>query len=264
MPGEVCSKGACALTCGTGTISCSAPGAGDAGTKQICVDPTSDSHHCGACDTICQAGQYCSASACVYPTSCADILAKAGPAVDDSYVIQPAGRKPFTVYCAGMTTPMPKEYLTLLHTHGNGATGSNVSAYDKVTCHCNDDMRRYFEKVRIDPDTLVVDRTDATFSANVTADPACWAALQTGVCSAGNKLLVGQAGNCISGGTPEPGNIDLGGTTFSIDPSVTFVPAGFHPYGTSTFSPDRKKVDFAGGGYCGETDPSPSLLLKQD
>jgi hypothetical protein len=31
-----------------------------------------------------------------------------------------------------------------------------------------------------------------------------------------------------------------------------------------TFSPDRKTVDFTCGGDCGETDPMPMLLLKQD
>jgi hypothetical protein len=60
------------------------------------------------------------------------------------------------------------------------------------------------------------------------------------------------------------GNVDLRGTTFSIDPSVSFVPDGYLPYGTSTFSPDRKTVDFTGGGYCGENGPTPVLLLVQD
>jgi hypothetical protein len=96
-----------------------------------CADTTSDSAHCGACDTPCAPGAYCSASACAYPTSCADLLGKVGPGPDGPYVIQPAGRTPFTVHCAGMSTLAPREYLTLLHTHENGATGSNVSAYSR-------------------------------------------------------------------------------------------------------------------------------------
>jgi hypothetical protein len=229
-----------------------------------CVDTTSDSNHCGACGTVCPPGQYCSASACAYPTSCADLLTKAGPAMDAPYIIQPASRKPFTVYCAGMSTPAPKEYLTLSHTDAGGTAASNVSTYDKVSCHCMDDMRHYFEKVRIDPQTLVVDRMDTTFAANVTSDPTCWAAYGTGVCWLASNLRFGAAGNCIFNGTPMPGNIDLRGTAFSIDPSVSFVPNGYYPYGTSTFSSDRKTVDFTGGGDCGENGPMPMLLLKQD
>ncbi len=84
------------------------------------------------------------------------------------------------------------------------------------------------------------------------------------MCWVADDLRFGVAGNCIFNGMPMPGNIDLRGTTFSIDPSVGFVPNGFYPYGTSTVSPDRKTVNFTGGGDCGETDPMPSLLLKQD
>jgi hypothetical protein len=261
--GQSCSGGQCSLVCQVGSILCAGPGAGDGGTAQICVDPTHDGQNCGGCGVVCPAGEYCSSSTCSYPTSCADVLAKAGPVPDGSYVVQPAGRKEFTVYCAGMSTASPKEYLTLQITYDNGISGSNVSRYDKASCKCNDDAHRYFDKVRLDPATLVVDRTDATFAKNVTADPACWAAAM-GVCSGGNKLLYAQAGNCILNGAPQPGNIDFHGTPFSIDPSVTFVPVGYIPYGTSTFSTDRKKVDFAGGGDCGETDPSGPLLLKQD
>jgi hypothetical protein len=163
-----------------------------------------------------------------------------------------------------MNTPSPKEYLTLLHTHGNGATLSNYTSYDHVTCKCTDDQRRYFEKVRINPVTLVVDISDATFASNVSQDPTCWQSYTTGVCSTGINLSYGTSGNCILNGAPQPGNVDLHGLPFSVDPGVTWVATGYIPYGTSTFSTDRKKVDYAGGGDCGNTAPTPQLLLKQD
>jgi hypothetical protein len=162
-----------------------------------------------------------------------------------------------------MSTSSPKEYLTLLHTYGNGASGSNVSAYSKESCSCTDDDHRYFEKVRLDPVTLVVDRTDGTFATVVSADPTCWA-IAGGVCGLANTMGYATSGNCVLNGTQEPGNIDFHGTPFSIDPSVTFVATGSAAKGSATFSTDRKKVDFMGDGNCGQIAPSGALLLKQD
>ncbi len=265
-PGDLCSASTCGLACESGRMLCSDPGAGDAGATQLCVDPTSDSRNCGACGTACAPGEYCSASACAYPTSCGNVLTHTGPATDGAYVIQPAGLKPYTVWCAGMGTATPKEYLTLLHTYGNGATLQNFSSYEKDnnSCKCTDNAYRYFEKVRINPATLVIDVTDVTFSTNVSNDPNCWAAFTSGICTNGDKLLYAFAGNCILNGGPASANINVQGLPFSIDPSVTFVPVGSSPYGTSTFSPDRTKVDFTGGGYCGDSAPPGPLLLKQN
>ena len=238
------------------------PGPGGAGAPPLCVDPTTDSQNCGACGTLCAPGQYCSASACAHPTSCADLSTHAGPATDGDYVIQPVGRAAFTVYCAGMSTKTPKEYLTLLHTNGNGATASNVSAYN--CSNCADSARQYFEKVRIDPATLLVTLDDTTFTTFLTNDYTCWAHIG-GACASALTLGFAQAGNCILNGMPTPGNVDLRGTPFSIDPSVSMSLSGDSTYGTSTFSPDRKVLNFSGGGDCGASAPANGMfLLKQD
>src|SRR5262249_22144816 len=135
-----------------------------------------------------------------------DLLTRAGPATDGDYVIQPADRTAFTVYCAGMSTATPAEYLTLLHTLGNGATASNVSAYNCP--NCMDAASTYFEKVRIDPATLMVDVADRTFSTVVTGDPLCWA-MNGGACVDGEKNRFAEAGNCLPNGPATPGNVDL-------------------------------------------------------
>jgi hypothetical protein len=238
------------------------PDRGGVGTTPICVDPTVDSRNCGACGNVCGPGQYCSASACAYPTSCADLLAQAGPGPDGEYVIQPAGRAAFAVYCAGLGAATPAEYLTLVNTLGNGATASNVSAY--YCPNCADAAATYFEKVRIDPATLVIDVSDRTFSTVVTDDPSCWSK-NGGACIDGWKNRFAEAGNCSKTVLATPGNIDLRGTPFSIDPSVDMVWDGWLAHGHRAFSADRKLVSFDGGGNCGATHPSNwILLLKQD
>ena len=55
--GEVCSDGACALTCGGGTTKC--------GDK--CVDTALDVANCGGCDKPCAAGESCTAGKCACP-----------------------------------------------------------------------------------------------------------------------------------------------------------------------------------------------------
>jgi hypothetical protein len=53
-PGEVCSRGACVVSCGAGLNNCSG----------VCRDLQTDRANCGACGTVCPAGQVCSAGAC--------------------------------------------------------------------------------------------------------------------------------------------------------------------------------------------------------
>lgn len=48
-PGEVCSQGGCALTCGAGTEACDG----------VCVDTDVDPRNCGTCDNTCGAGEVC-------------------------------------------------------------------------------------------------------------------------------------------------------------------------------------------------------------
>jgi hypothetical protein len=262
--GQVCRAGACTLTCAAGEILCPDVGS-EIGVAQICVDHSIDSHNCGVCGYVCPSFQLCSASACRYPTSCTDLKANFGSSVDGSFVIQPPGRKPFTVYCAGLATAMPKEYLTLVFTNGNGYSTSNYSGFYCQPCAA--DARNYFEKVRIDPATLLVDVSDTTFatwSATIPPDMNCWANT-TGACASVRNEAFAHAGNCIPSGVATPGNVDLRGTPFSIDPSVTTALDGQSPYGTTTFSTDRTVMDITGGGNCGDNGPTNNVfLLEQD
>ena len=69
--GQVCSGGACALSCQTGLLDCGGS----------CVDPAIDRGHCGACGNACAAGQACSGGACAL--SCqAGLVACSGKCID--------------------------------------------------------------------------------------------------------------------------------------------------------------------------------------
>jgi hypothetical protein len=258
--GELCAAGQCKASggCPSNLTTCGS----------TCVDTAIDSHNCGTCGMVCPSFQLCSNSACRYPTSCADLKANFGSSVDGSYMIQPTGKKPFIVYCKDLATA-PKEYLTLVFTNGSGYSASNYSGY-----YCNNclaEARNYFEKVRIDPATLLVDVSDTTFSAwsaTVPSDTSCWATIG-GACGTVRNEWYAHAGNCILNGAPNSGNVDLRGTTFSIDPSVTTVVEGDSPYGSATFSADRTVLSLTGGGDCGDIAPAIGstnnlFLLKQD
>jgi hypothetical protein len=75
--GQVCSNGACTLTCAANLQTCS--GGGDAGTDaggaRYCADPQTDRNNCGTCGNTCPRGQICERGACtltcaVGQTSC--------------------------------------------------------------------------------------------------------------------------------------------------------------------------------------------------
>ncbi|MDB5220277.1 MAG: Tryptophan synthase alpha chain [Myxococcaceae bacterium] len=72
--GEVCSQGACGLSCVGNTTKCGS----------TCVDTQSSASNCGTCGTTCAAGQVCSAGACAL--SCGGGATKCGTACVDMNV----------------------------------------------------------------------------------------------------------------------------------------------------------------------------------
>ncbi len=62
--GNVCVAGACTLECPMYTTRCTT-NAGDAGSVPFCANTLADNANCGACGTVCAAGQVCSAGVCM-------------------------------------------------------------------------------------------------------------------------------------------------------------------------------------------------------
>jgi hypothetical protein len=239
----------------------------------VCVNTSADRTNCGGCNVYCPGNLACIGGMCKEPASCADWVAKEGALADGVYRIRPqlsdgGTLKPFSVYCQGMSTTQPKEYLELqpanVFDSGVFVPGTNFSRYGPAgACACQIPLVRSFYKVRLNVPSLVVDGADLTFTAPSEIG-GCWST-QTGACGGANTLGYGSAANCNStqslAGTA---NIELHSTTFSVDPTVTWITTGFNQYGGASISTDRKTVNMTGGGACGGINPSPSLLLRQD
>ncbi len=179
------------------------------------------------------------------PASCAAAHA-AGAETDGTYTIDldgPGPSLPFAVYCRNMATVEPTEYLELPANVEAGLPGSNVSGFvldaPAGVCTTTPTETVSFYRVRLDIQTLHVVTTDTAFAyVEGDAGPNLWP--------------YGYAGSCVNGGDMSGhGNVDLTGTPFHMAPGTVFVPQGYEPGGSSTFSPDRKRVDLTGGGYGG-------------
>ena len=283
--------------CGACGKACSQPGTCSQGhccagsdlyCGSACTNVASDNQNCGACGKACSAGQSCIGSTCLaYPKSCADLLvsqgvlpdggplpdgglADGGSYQDGNYVIDPDGAgpiKPFTVFCAGMATTTPKEYLTLAHSYATNEPTSNFTMTASggacgTTCA---NTYRQWTRVRLLVPSLQIDPTDMSFAFPRNASlNTCWNGLG-GACGAEWKSQpYGTAWDCAANGSATgQANIDLRDTGFSIDASVTFTPNGFNPGGTATFANSRETVDVTGGGFCGGNGASSPFQLDQ-
>jgi hypothetical protein len=118
-------------------------------------------------------------------------------------------------------------------------------------CNASPSWTLAFLKVRLDIQSLRIDRSDLTF-AYIEGDggDAAVAAVNASPCA-----MYATACSCVRGGdTSGSGNADLTGTPFRMTAGTAFVPAGYLPACTAVFSPDYKRVDLSGGGYTGWCD----------
>jgi len=168
------------------------------------------------------------------PKSCADVKAHNSYVSDQEYMI---GYPSFKVYCAGMDTFKPTEYVTLekpnyftLEQYYNYARGTTL----KTTYH----------KIRIDPITLEVDNGDTTFAESVGAITVCqW----DGTCNEKQTWMrYGEAKSC---GRTGIAHIDLTGTSFHIPDFKSKVKAG--GWKTQfTVTGNEKVMTFSVKGWC--------------
>jgi hypothetical protein len=193
--------------------------------------------------------------------SCADVKARLGTSTDGPQTIQPEGQKPFRVWCSGMNTSKPLEYLELPRTSKQGEKTSNYSGlvfgrvHGSQRCPCQAAVTRY-EKVRLDPTTMEIVTTDTTFAVVDLVDesPTCFQDNERR-CNKGwfsaEPLPYGVAAGCRRRTPTGRANIDLSCTPFHIAPTSPFGPVGYHPVGDIQFHPSRKAAAIRGGGDCG-------------
>lgn len=179
-----------------------------------------------------------------YYKTCKEIQLSENQTSDGDYIIDPDGEgdnEPFEIYCHDMSTVEPKEFLNLVNVGEN----YNYSLYKSGGARTGEDVITHYTKIRIDLETLIVDRSDATFSSTT-------GKLYYNGNPAETYAYYGKAWDCIAYNSSEGrANIDLTGTPFKIDDKVLFDPQSSHSWygdGTTSIEQNRQVVNTTGGG----------------
>ncbi|XP_031556840.1 uncharacterized protein LOC116293538 isoform X2 [Actinia tenebrosa] len=199
------------------------------------------------------------------PRSCADIKKAWSGYNDDEYAIQISPScEPVRLYCYGMKTETPLEYITL-----EAGPDRNYAAFHRErllnyqSCSGKTNPQpalteKYwgksrFYKVRVDPTTGLLERDDYRF-----------ADIQ------GNPVRYGRAGDCYSASTScHKGRfqIDLTGTGLRLRRDSAWVPWGTPRISPNVLnyrqSPDGAMVYGECGGSCGGCQPKNSKLFVE-
>ncbi|KAJ7415430.1 ADAM metallopeptidase with thrombospondin type 1 motif 9 [Pitangus sulphuratus] len=193
---------------------------------------------------------------CELPRSCEDVKNLKGVTEDGEYFLQVKG-KTLKVYCSGMQTDSPKEYVTLVN--GDAENFSEVYGYRlhnptecpyngsrREDCQCRKDYTAAgfstFSKVRLDLNTMQIITTDLQFARTHDGRPVPYAT----------------AGDCYSAAKCPQGrfSIDLYGTGLSLMGTAKWLSQGNYAVSEIQKSPDGTKVVGRCGGYCGKCTPS--------
>ena len=212
--------------------------------------------------------------------SCADIKARTGTTTDGVYMIDPdreaTDLRPFSVFCAGMSSAAPREYLELARRSlpsdpptVNFATYAGGMAHGEFLCPCGV-IAMVFTRIRINPANLVVDVDDRTFAIFTSTTNATCLQQNTSVCQQSAYPTVasyGVARSCMVGDTSSGrANIDLRDMAFHIAGNGTamFMPEGSAGGGMVMLDAVRKQAAVQGGGDCGGFGAGAGVKLAQD
>lgn len=191
------------------------------------------------------------------PNSCAMLKVQQPRAEDGPQTIYLQGKTAVTLYCHNMDT-IPQEYLTLPATV-NGANYSLISYPEGA-------IITQYEKVRLNPSSLIVDPTDMTF-ATLAESLAGYSAitgeqLEAYPVTASNFAV---ATGCNRNEPDAPlgrANIDLTDTPFVVNADIMFTSFGGDVQETlSEVSAAGKVVNLAVNGRCGVIQPAGPIQL---
>ncbi|KAM6927810.1 A disintegrin and metalloproteinase with thrombospondin motifs 9-like [Xenentodon cancila] len=205
--------------------------------------------------------QVCRKASCHLPSSCLDIQTMNRLIQDGEHFLNIEG-KALKVYCAGMQTEAPQEYIPL--TTGEGENFSEIFGFrlnDPTQCPANgsrredcDCRRDYsaagfttFSKVRLDLRRMNIITTDWQFA----------------VTHEGKSVPFATAGDCYStAGCPQGRfNINLSGTGFKLAQDTSWASQGNYAVTNIQKSQDGSRVSGMCGGYCGKCTPSADRSL---
>lgn len=193
------------------------------------------------------------------PDSCAAIRRQNPTALDGDYTLYLRGNPalPFTIYCYNMGH-QPREYLTL-HQVGGAANFALIS-------HPEGALTTHYQKVRLNPVTLVIQADDRTFATQYAAVPGY--EVLDAVATVRYAVMVtdyGRAEGCSRGdaaATAGAANIDLTDTPFALAGTVSFVAQGVDVAEVVTaVSPNRQVVMLQVNGRCAHLQSATPLQL---
>uniref|UniRef100_A0A670JB27 ADAM metallopeptidase with thrombospondin type 1 motif 9 n=1 Tax=Podarcis muralis TaxID=64176 RepID=A0A670JB27_PODMU len=190
------------------------------------------------------------------PTSCKEVKRLKVTTEDGEYYLQVKG-KLLKIYCTGMESDRPKEYVTLAN--GEAENFSEVYSYRlhnptecpyngsrREDCQCRKDYTAAgfsaFSKVRLDLNAMQIITTDLQFAQTLDGRPVPFAT----------------AGDCYSAAKCPQGrfSINLSGTGLSVTQTSKWLSQGNYAVSEIIKSPDGTKVIGKCGGYCGKCTPS--------
>ncbi|XP_028409645.1 uncharacterized protein LOC114532360 [Dendronephthya gigantea] len=201
------------------------------------------------------------------PRSCADVKYYRDINLDGNYTIYPyaTGLIPIRVFCAGMSTTEPKEYINVLHDSGKNFALRNLDHAYSHTCNIKPgsiahehwrgtDGHSTFSKIRLKINNMEVVRDDHSFGSTLF----------------GKDIRYAHAYDAFSVALCEPRgmfNIDLTGTGLRIKPELTWTRSLYPSYHVAilTIREDfyRQIVDAKCGGYGGSCYPVGSSLYVE-
>ncbi|XP_074140277.1 A disintegrin and metalloproteinase with thrombospondin motifs 9 isoform X2 [Sminthopsis crassicaudata] len=199
---------------------------------------------------------------CELPRNCKEMKRLKGVMEDGEYYLTITGRI-LKVFCAGMQSDKPKEYITLVSSdsenfsevYGHRLHNPTECPYNgsrREDCHCRKDYTAAgfssFRKVRLDLTTMQIITTDLQFARTHDGRPVPFAT----------------AGDCYSAAKCPQGrfSINLYGTGLSLTDASRWVSQGNYAVSEIKKSPDGTKVTGKCGGYCGKCTPSSGTGLE--
>ncbi|XP_061689162.1 LOW QUALITY PROTEIN: A disintegrin and metalloproteinase with thrombospondin motifs 9-like [Syngnathoides biaculeatus] len=242
---------ACSVSCGDGVM------------ERAVQCGTADGQQSKRCslDAMPEARKVCRKLSCHLPSSCQDAQRMNGMRSDGEHLLDIQGST-LKVYCAGMQTENPCEYITL--TTGDGENFSEIFGFrlnDPSQCPSNgskredSDCRRdypaagftIFSKLRLDLSKVNIITTDWQFALT----------------PEGSRVPFGTAGDCYSASKCPQGHfrINLSGTGLKVAADARWTSQGIYAVADIKKSKDGSIVSGTCGGYCGKCSPSsPSIL----
>ncbi|XP_029473156.1 A disintegrin and metalloproteinase with thrombospondin motifs 20 [Rhinatrema bivittatum] len=209
-----------------------------------------------------EATKTCQAEDCKTFASCKEIHARKAIRKDGEYLLKIRGRV-LKVYCSGMQSSSPKEYITLAK--GETENFSEVFGYRlqnpyecpfngsrKLDCVCRNDYLAagytVFSKIRLDIITMQIKSTDLLFAHT----------------AFGKAVPFATAGDCYSAAKCPQGqfSINLVGTGLRISSAAKWIAHGNYATVNIHRSQDGTKIYGRCGGYCGKCVPHTGIGLQ--